>query len=193
MILAEECRWRRAQGGRRARKWWYTDRIEMHAPLLKGARLPEPSELTGIYRRLRKGREDAKNEPGAADFYYGECEMRRHDYHLSATERAILTMYWLISGYGLRSLRALGWLAALLLVAGFLLWQVGFPESIDPPLWASVLYAAQSVISMDSKLNGFGRDVTLTGPGEAIRLTMRLAGPVLLGLALLAVRNRVKR
>jgi hypothetical protein len=25
-----------------------------------------------------QGREDAKDEPGAADFYYGEMEMRRH-------------------------------------------------------------------------------------------------------------------
>ncbi|MFZ1177322.1 MAG: hypothetical protein WAO15_13855, partial [Mycobacterium sp.] len=30
-----------------------------------------------IYRDLRKGLEEAKNEPGAADFYYGEMEMRR--------------------------------------------------------------------------------------------------------------------
>jgi len=29
---------------------------------------------------LRKGLEDAKNEPGAADFYYGEMEMRRREY-----------------------------------------------------------------------------------------------------------------
>jgi DNA invertase Pin-like site-specific DNA recombinase len=31
-----------------------------------------------IYRALRKAQEDKKNEPGAADFYYGEMEMRRH-------------------------------------------------------------------------------------------------------------------
>ena len=30
-----------------------------------------------LYRALRKGREDVKDEPGAADFYYGEMEMRR--------------------------------------------------------------------------------------------------------------------
>ena len=34
-------------------------------------------EVAGVYRDLRKGREDNKDEPGAADFYYGEMEMRR--------------------------------------------------------------------------------------------------------------------
>ena len=39
-----------------------------------------PGVIAGLYRALRKGREDAKDEPGAADFYYGEMEMRRHDH-----------------------------------------------------------------------------------------------------------------
>ncbi|MET8102808.1 hypothetical protein ABZV29_41335 [Streptomyces sp. NPDC005236] len=38
-----------------------------------------PVELASVYRALRKATEDAKNEPDAADFYYGELEMRRHD------------------------------------------------------------------------------------------------------------------
>jgi hypothetical protein len=33
-------------------------------------------DIAGLYRALRKGREDARDEPGAADFYYGEMEMR---------------------------------------------------------------------------------------------------------------------
>ena len=38
-----------------------------------------PGAVAVLYRALRKSREDAKDEPGAADFYYGEMEMRRHD------------------------------------------------------------------------------------------------------------------
>jgi hypothetical protein len=34
-------------------------------------------EIANLYRALRKGREDSKDEPGAADLYYGEMEMRR--------------------------------------------------------------------------------------------------------------------
>ncbi len=73
-----------------------------------------PERLAGLYRQLRKAQEDAKNEPGAADFYYGEMEMRRHATVTPAGERAILWLYWLISGYGLRALRSL----AALLVLG---------------------------------------------------------------------------
>ena len=37
----------------------------------------DPRQIAGLYRALRKGREEAKDEPGAADYYYGEMEMRR--------------------------------------------------------------------------------------------------------------------
>jgi hypothetical protein len=37
----------------------------------------DPRQIAGLYRALRKGREDIKDEPGAADFYSGEMEMRR--------------------------------------------------------------------------------------------------------------------
>ncbi|TQE15643.1 pentapeptide repeat-containing protein [Streptomyces ipomoeae] len=39
---------------------------------------PDPEDVAALYRQLRKAFEDGKNEPGAADFYYGEMEMRRH-------------------------------------------------------------------------------------------------------------------
>jgi hypothetical protein len=38
-----------------------------------------PDRLAVLYRALRKAQEDNKNEPGAADFYYGEMEMRDRD------------------------------------------------------------------------------------------------------------------
>jgi hypothetical protein len=72
-----------------------------------------PERLAGLYRQLRKAQEDAKDEPGAADFYYGEMEMRRHARTTSAAERAIVWLYWLISGYGLRALRSLTMLVIL--------------------------------------------------------------------------------
>jgi hypothetical protein len=40
-----------------------------------------PDRLAMLYRVLRKAQEDSKNEPGAADFYFGEMEMRRQDRH----------------------------------------------------------------------------------------------------------------
>lgn len=85
-----------------------------------------------MYRALRKAREDGKDEPGAADFYYGEMEMRRLAAKRVSGERAILITYKALSGYGIRASRALLALAAsLLLFAGaFQLW--GFADPADP-------------------------------------------------------------
>jgi hypothetical protein len=61
-------------------------------------RRPAVGRRVGLYRALRKAREDAKDEPGAANFYYGEMEMRRHarpgPAHISTSyvERQNLTM-----------------------------------------------------------------------------------------------------
>ena len=43
-----------------------------------------------------------------ADFYYGEMEMRHHAHTTPAAERAIIWLYWLISGYGLQALLSPG-------------------------------------------------------------------------------------
>jgi uncharacterized protein YjbI with pentapeptide repeats len=66
--LAEEHYWRAARG-------WGADGW-MPAP--EGEEVQEPAALAPVYRQLRKAFEDGKHEPGAADFYYGEMEMRRH-------------------------------------------------------------------------------------------------------------------
>jgi hypothetical protein len=54
-------------------------------------------------------------------------------------------------------------------------------------LLGSLLYAAESTLSLVNPA------VELTGPDRVLRIGLRLGGPLLLGLALLAVRNRVKR
>ena len=63
-IIAEEIAWRNANTGRKKR------RKPTESSMLA-------CDIAGIYRDLRKGLEDLKNEPEAADFYYGEMEMRR--------------------------------------------------------------------------------------------------------------------
>ncbi|WP_405407146.1 pentapeptide repeat-containing protein [Streptomyces decoyicus] len=95
---------------------------------------PGPETLAALYRQLRKALEDGKNEPGAADFYYGECEMRRHDCTGTPwAERALLTTYWAVSGYGLRASRALASLTAAMIVtlAVMMLW--GLPTRAPKP------------------------------------------------------------
>ncbi|MFC6064420.1 hypothetical protein [Streptomyces ochraceiscleroticus] len=166
--------------------------------------------------------EDGKNEPGAADFYYGECEMRRHDKDgTSLAERALLTAYWALSGYGLRALRALGWLLGALTVtiAALMLW--GLPAETPKPQfighwagpdlalvddaatpvnpsgpWRERLSTERFEKSLRVVINSVvfrssGQDLTTTG--TYIEMASRLTEPVLLGLAVLAVRSRVKR
>ncbi|WP_406396584.1 hypothetical protein [Streptomyces sp. NBC_00882] len=177
--------------------------------------------MAALYRQLRKAFEDGKNEPGAADFYYGEMEMRRHDRGgTSRAERGLLHGYWLLSGYGLRASRALGWLAVAILVTIMLLMGFGLPNDNSkqeatgtvPPGGGQVTFE----IGKDDPHNPTGNrftgerfenalnvtlnsvvfrsaDQDLTTAGTYIEMTSRLAEPVLLGLAVLAIRNRVKR
>ncbi|MEV5526334.1 pentapeptide repeat-containing protein [Streptomyces prunicolor] len=180
-----------------------------------------PAQLAPVYRALRKAFEDGKYEPGAADFYYGEMEMRRHDRtQTTRAERGLLHGYWMLSGYGLRASRALGWLAAAMLVTIVLLMGFGLPQDDPkqeatgtvPPGGGRVTFE----IGKDDPHNPTGNrftgerfekalnvtlnsvvfrsaDQDLTTAGTYIEMASRLAEPVLLGLALLAVRNRVKR
>ncbi|ANN19261.1 hypothetical protein SD37_29035 [Amycolatopsis orientalis] len=148
-----------------------------------------PRRIGDLYRQLRKAQEDSKNEPGAADFYYGEMEMRRHSPVTPWSERVILHLYWLISGYGLRALRALATLAVLIAVVTAAFTAAGFKG--NPGFGETLIYVAQSTVSLETKLASLPKD--LTPSGEVMRLVMRVLGPLLLGLTLLAVRNRVKR
>jgi hypothetical protein len=123
----------------------------------------EPGQIAGLYRALRKGREDVKDEPGAADFYYGEMEMRRHarplsdgnlDRHSAATsggrvERGILTAYWLVSAYGLRAARAVAVLAVVTMLLAVAFHVVGFAVPPRPvSYWTSLLYTFRAPLSL---------------------------------------------
>ncbi|MEV7417591.1 pentapeptide repeat-containing protein [Streptomyces sp. NPDC089919] len=182
---------------------------------------PDPEDVVATYRQLRKAFEDGKNEPGAADFYYGEMEMRRHDRAgTPAGERGLLHGYWLLSGYGLRASRALGWLAAAMLTTVVLLMGFGIPGDSPKQRATGTLPAAggRLALTVDTAdprnptgarftgkrfdkalgitLNSVvfrssGQD--LTTAGGYIEMTSRLLEPTLLALAVLAVRGRVKR
>nr|WP_325100274.1 hypothetical protein [Streptomyces broussonetiae] len=113
-------------------------------PERRPARTPDPEDVAALYRQLRKAFEDGKNEPGAADFYYGECEMRRHD--LTGTppgERRLLWGYWLLSGYGLRASRAFGWLIAAMSLTVLLLMGLGLPTHDPDPATTGTLHGSK--------------------------------------------------
>ncbi len=146
-------------------------------------------QIAGTYRALRKAREDSKDEPGAADFYYGEMEMRRHARTTPRSERLIILAYWLVAGYGLRAWRALASFTLLATCIAAALTGWGFVRT-HPPFGHSVVYALASLLSLPTS-SAVAAPLTVTG--EVLRIALRVSGPVLLGLALLSIRNRVKR
>lgn len=208
--LAEEHHWRASQPTA-ARGWNVA---------VFGAGRVGPVQLAPVYRALRKAFEDGKHEPGAADFYYGEMEMRRHADGIPRSERFLLTAYWALSGYGLRASRALGWLAATMLLTIGLLMGWGLPNDSPkqeatgtvPSGGGRVVFEIDKADPQNPTGNRFtgerfdkalnvtlnsvvfrssGQDLTTTG--AYVEMASRVIEPVLLGLAVLAIRNRVKR
>ncbi|MBT1188044.1 pentapeptide repeat-containing protein [Streptomyces sp. CJ_13] len=215
--LAEEHHWRALAADNPAppRGW--------HA----GPHHPDPGLAPGLedvaatYRQLRKAFEDGKNEPGAADFYYGEMEMRRHDRAgVPAGERGLLWAYWLISGYGLRASRALACLGVAMAVTVVALMLWGLPTNTPKPHSVGSLTGSTIALTTDSpdpvlagsmyqrltarRAESATRVVVnsvvfrfsgqnLTTNGTFIEMASRIFEPVLLVLAVLAVRSRVKR
>jgi Pentapeptide repeats (9 copies) len=213
--LAEEQHWRVHRPSHRRPAGWYPRVCQPPAsPKAETPGVPDPSRLAALYRELRKGREDAKDEPGAADFYYGECEMRRHDSSRPRAEQLVLWLYWVLSGYGLRAWRAMAALAVVVVLAGIVLAFWGFPSAApsfrpaavdpsgalvyqqrpaDPPpglgrLPDAIRFSARSATALLR-----GPDRALTPLGEWLEIGLRFVGPILLGLAVLSVRGRVRR
>lgn len=221
-VLAEEHHWRATQD---TRVTWFSGRGPGRSgwrplPELEGETGEEavgPARLEVLYRQLRKALEDAKNEPGAADFYYGEMEMRRAAATTRRTEQWLLGLYWALSGYGLRARRALAWLALVTVLSIIGMTWFGFPQAgTDQKVSGAVATATgrQPITltirrldpvrslpdrverAIEATVNAVifrNPDADLTTPGRYLNITIRILGPLLLGLTILAVRNQVKR
>lgn len=221
--LAEEHHWRAqladqvALPGTAPPSWQWRPGPHHPDPVLT----PDPEDVAALYRQLRKAFEDGKNEPGAADFYYGECEMRRHDTTGTPKgERRLLWAYWLLSGYGLRASRATGWLLTAMTITVLLLMGFGLPTHDPAPASTGTLHGSQISLTTSSPApalhGGWPQRMTwpraekatrvavnsvvfrssgqnLTTAGTYIEMASRLLEPTLLALAALAVRGRIKR
>ncbi|SEM21451.1 Uncharacterized protein YjbI, contains pentapeptide repeats [Streptacidiphilus jiangxiensis] len=184
------------------------------------AATPGADDLAGLYQQLRKAFEDGGNEPDAADFYYGEMEMRRVDPLRPRAERWLLWLYWLLSGYGLRASRALAWLGTAMATTALVLMLVGLPNADPQPVISGSDRAGTvsvvSSISDPALTLPLGQRITqgrlqkaalvvvnsvvfrssgqnLTTWGTVVEMLSRISEPALLTLAALAIRGRVKR
>lgn len=128
--------------------WWAGRRVLADEHAWRGwsarrERPADPEALAGLYERLRGSVNDERT---SADFAFGAMEMRR----LAARERGArmaLAAYWLSCGYGLRTGRALGWLALATAIAVMaVLWSAtshppGHPVGHRPPVPVPAAYA----------------------------------------------------
>jgi hypothetical protein len=179
-----------------------------------------PGALAVTYRAMRKALEDRGDAPGAADFYYGEMDMRRHDRTATRAERGLLTAYWLLSGYGLRASRAMGSLLITMAVTVLTLMLFGLPAAPPDPVTTGVVAAGERIVlstatpaavipPWGTRVSGDrvgqaipivldavifrSSDTGLTTTGVYLDMAARLLEPSLLALAVLAIRGRVKR
>jgi hypothetical protein len=208
--LAEEHLWRsqrrflggaptRALSGRRG---WYPSAARGSRDDSREA--PHPREIARVYRELRRGKEVAQDSPGADDLYYGEMEMRRHAARLESSrrrsdvrlylERAILSAYKLIGGYGVRPLRPFVWFFLITGASTYLTqtqkWVlVRAGSALTPPtVQEAALFVVRSAVLLPTR-----PEIQLTDQANALQIALRILGPLLAGLAFFGVRARVRR
>jgi hypothetical protein len=156
-------------------------------------------QVAALYRTLRKAREDNKDQSGAGDLYYGEMEMRRRiempdGMHRGKVrlwaEKVIIWAYWLLSGYGLKAWRAFAALLLVVTIGAVTLRTCGYAQPLS--LGRATLVSVESASSLlrVTHSRGPGR---VTPTGEVTEVALRLVGPLLVALWLLALRAGVKR
>jgi len=150
------------------------------------------------YRELKHGYEDRKDYARAGDFHVGEKEMRLRNPATPLGDRALLFFYRLISRYGERVWLPLAWLAGLVVVSAVIYVMSGAEVSIE---------AGDAVGALDpSSASDWGRGLlyslrtsvlligaVLDGWLGLLNTAQRVLGPILIALAALAVRQRLRR
>jgi uncharacterized protein YjbI with pentapeptide repeats len=184
-VIADEIVWRAQRRGRLSRLRAAPWRRLAHELSLETEPAFAPAEIASTYRDLRKGREERKDAPGAADFYYGEMEMRRCAGRRSV-EAGILTLYWLSCGYLLRAWRACVLLLLLVAAGAAAIQLAGLDES-----WRA---SAQRIAGATLPTSIVGARAPYSGDAAAsIVLAVHLLGPLVLGLIAFSIRGRVRR
>jgi uncharacterized protein YjbI with pentapeptide repeats len=218
LAIAEEHHWRAERAGAIG---WYGPEVRAPSGLESAPRTPE--QIAAMYRALRKGREDSKDEPGAADFYYGEMEMRRQGSRAQGAERPV-------GGDGTAehegNARLAGGLVGdagsrpALMAERLILWLYWLVSGYGLRASRALIALGLTVVVFAFLFDlwgfrpdrGFGRGLlfslgstsslfrapetegfALTASGEVLQIVLRLLGPLFFGLALLSLRGRVKR
>ena len=166
-------------------------------PLETGVTTRPWEHIERIYRQLKQNYEDQRDYERAGDFHYGEKEMRRQNKKTPFGLKFLLTLYWVISGYGERCIRPLICAAILLVASTFGYLALGIaPSQTAAPLtltspadWLRVaLYGLQTMTLLKPT------DLTPIGLAAAsLKVFQSFSGPIIFGLFALAIRQRLKR
>ncbi len=154
------------------------------------------ARIEQLYRELKQNYEDRRDYERAGDFHYGEKEMRRRNPETPTGARFLLTLYWLLSGYGERYLRPLMWAGILFAVCTFGYVVLGLiPKGAGSRLAItnvqSWLHAAHYSFRVMTLLRP--DDFVPVGYSKLVNTTQTILGPIFLSLFALALRQRLKR
>ena len=166
------------------------------------------AKLEDLYRQVKRNYEDQRDFDRVGDFHFGEKEMRRRNPATPFRLRLLLTLYRGVSGYGEWWLRPLALFLALLVAGagGYLYCGVWAKDLTGPgghlvalrdwPSSPGEVFAAvgQSLLFSLRVLTLLKPDdLVPVGGSRLIQTVQSLCGPILLGLAGLAIRQRLRR
>lgn len=149
------------------------------------------ARLEKLYRYLKLNYEQEGDQKQAGDFHYGEMDMhRRADTWRRLFPLSWYNLYWALSGYGERPLRALGWLLGLLWGMAALMSATGLQTASGgrAGLGTAVIFLLEQATLLRPT---WAAPVT-TG-GHVVSALSRIMIPAQAALFILALRNRLGR
>jgi uncharacterized protein YjbI with pentapeptide repeats len=149
------------------------------------------AKIEELYRYLKLNYEHEGDQKQAGDFHYGEMEMHRR---ANPWQRwfpfSWYNLYRVLSGYGERPLRAVGWLVALVMGSAFLLQHLGLKTHDGS--WTSFGEAVVYVLEVSTLLRPEWPKPSTHG-GHFVSALSHFLVPGQAALFLLAIRNRLGR
>lgn len=159
-------------------------------------------DLEQLYRALKQNYEDRRDYGRAGDFHYREKQMRKRNPSTTRADKALLWLYWGLSGYSERIWPSIAWLLAMIIACAFVYLLIGVrvKEGGETLHWGfkitgdwrgfvdTLLYSARTSFFLKPE------DLVISSAvAKLISLLQTVLSPILLGLLGLAIRQRMKR
>lgn len=168
---------------------WEHMSIDDEIAALKAKEVSSPKSLLAIAcRQLAENAEANTRYEEASNFRYWAMDLARRTkwkgWTLWKTDWLHM-FYWAVSGYGEKILRALGVLAAVLIIFALLYTKVGFDKPLPKRRAVTYSFAVMSLQKPEPK--------PLTGTAQTVVLLETILGPVQAALLALAIRRKFMR